>query len=42
MTRLDLVQDNADNALHLAVVRDAMTMYQNEYDEIAKVQGKAG
>ena len=42
MARLDQVQDDADNALHLAVVRDAMTMYQNEYDEIAKVQGKAG
>ncbi len=42
MTRLDQVQEDADNALHLAVVRDAMTMYQNEYDEIAKVQGKAG
>ncbi len=42
MTRLDEVQDDADNALHLSVVRDAMTMYQNEYDEIAKVQGKAG
>ena len=42
ITRLDQVQDDADNALHLAVVRDAMTMYQAEYDEIAKAQGKAG
>lgn len=42
MARLDQVQEDADNQLHLAVVRDAMTMYQNEYDEIAKVQGKAG
>ena len=42
MTRLDHVQEDADNAVHLAVVRDALTMYQNEYDEIAKVQGKAG
>lgn len=42
ITRLDEVQDDADNAVHLAVVRDALTMYQNEYDEIAKVQGKAG
>ena len=42
MARLDQVQEDADNALHLAVVRDAMTMYQNEYDEIAKVQNKNG
>ena len=42
MARLDQVQEHADNALHLAAVRDALTLYQNEYDEIAKVQGKSG
>lgn len=41
MSRLDQVQENADNQLHLAVVRDALALYQNEFDEIAKVQGKA-
>ena len=40
MDRLDQVQENADNQLHLAVVRDALVLYQNEFDEIAKAQNK--
>ena len=41
MTRLEEVQESEENSLHLSVVRDALSMYQNEWDEIAKVQGKA-
>lgn len=38
MTRLDTVQPSDANELNLTTVRDALTQYQNEYDEIAKVQ----
>lgn len=40
MTRLDEFQQNADNVKNLTVVRDALALYQNEYDEIAKAQGE--
>ncbi len=40
MTRLDEFQHNADNAKNLNVVRDALALYQHEYDEIATIQGE--
>lgn len=38
MTRVDQFQQNADNTRNLAVVRDALALYQNEFDEIRKAQ----
>jgi hypothetical protein len=38
MTRVDQFQQNVDNTRNLSVVRDALALYENEFDEIRKVQ----
>lgn len=39
MTRLDEVKSDAALTSHLRIVRDALVLYQNEFDEITRVQG---